>query len=217
PRGALRWTGAAGGDRPGAGRLPRCGVRRRAHRRPGPADRPRGAAGAHRGHPRHRRRTGGRHPRPAGGRLVLPHSAHARWSDRRRYRRRRSTGWSGRSPGRSAPRRGGYATPGSAVERSRGSTRPWRGTLVHAGRAVLDRARKHTGGAPMKAALDLWLLLRRRTTSAADPHRLTGALAVLAFAVTTAVVLVVIGGFLAFTARAAAPGAAPDDGMYVLF
>lgn len=69
----------------------------------------------------------------------------------------------------------------------------------------------------MKAALDLWLLLRRRTTSAADPHRLTGALAVLAFAVTTAVVLVVIGGFLAFTARAAAPGAAPDDGMYVLF
>ncbi|WP_022918870.1 FtsX-like permease family protein [Ruania albidiflava] len=69
----------------------------------------------------------------------------------------------------------------------------------------------------MKAALDLWLLLRRRTTSSADPHRLTGTLAVLAFAVTTAVVLVVIGGYLAFTARAAAPGAAPDDGMYVLF
>jgi len=69
----------------------------------------------------------------------------------------------------------------------------------------------------MKAALDLWLLLRRRTTSGSDPHRLTGVLAVLAFAVTTAVVLVVIGGYLAFVARAAAPGAAQDDGMYVLF
>lgn len=68
----------------------------------------------------------------------------------------------------------------------------------------------------MKAAVQLWLLLRRRTSSNADPHRLTGALAVLAFAVTTAVVLVVLGGFLAFTARAALPDAAPDDGMYVL-
>src|SRR5699024_6532792 len=100
---------------------------------------------------------------------------------------------------------------------SRGSTHPGREQLAHPGCAVMACSGEHPGGAPMKAALDLWLLLRRRTTSASDPHRLTGALAVLAFAVTTAVVLVVIGGFLAFTARAAAPGAAPDDGMYVLF
>lgn len=68
----------------------------------------------------------------------------------------------------------------------------------------------------MKAALDLWLLLRRRSSSDADPHRLTGALAILAFAVTTAVVLVVVGGFLAFSARAQAPGANDDAGFYVL-
>lgn len=68
----------------------------------------------------------------------------------------------------------------------------------------------------MKAALDLWGLLRRRSSSDADPHRLTGALAILAFAVTTAVVLVVLGGFLAFTARAEAPGAGDDAGFYVM-
>lgn len=68
----------------------------------------------------------------------------------------------------------------------------------------------------MKAALDLWLLLRRRSSSDADPHRLTGGLAILAFAVTTAVVLVVIGGFLAFSGRAAAPGAGEDAGFYVM-
>lgn len=68
----------------------------------------------------------------------------------------------------------------------------------------------------MKAALDLWLLLRRRSSSDSDPHRLTGALAILAFAVTTAVVLVVVGGFLAFAARAQAPGANEDAGFYVM-
>ena len=68
----------------------------------------------------------------------------------------------------------------------------------------------------MKAALDLWLLLRRRSSSDSDPHRLTGGLAILAFAVTTAVVLVVVGGFLAFAARAEAPAADDSAGFYVL-
>lgn len=53
-------------------------------------------------------------------------------------------------------------------------------------------------------SLRLWLLLRRRTGSdRRDPARLTGLLAVLSLAVTTAVSLVVAAGFLAFVDRAA--------------
>lgn len=54
----------------------------------------------------------------------------------------------------------------------------------------------------MKPAFSLWWLLRRRTTDSADPARLTEVLAAIAFAVTTAVMLVVIGGWQAFTVRA---------------
>src|SRR5699024_3745861 len=61
------------------------------------------------------------------------------------------------------------------------------------------------------------LLLRRRNTGDADPQRLTGLLAVVAFAVTTAITGVVIGGCLAFIARAQAPGAGENSGMYVMF
>lgn len=49
--------------------------------------------------------------------------------------------------------------------------------------------------------LRLWLLLRRRASSTSDPVRLTGVLAVVAFAVTTAVALLVIGGWFAFQHR----------------
>ncbi|QOR71218.1 hypothetical protein IM660_02610 [Ruania alkalisoli] len=67
----------------------------------------------------------------------------------------------------------------------------------------------------MKAAVDLWLLLRRRTAGSGDPQRLTTALAVLAFAVTTAVTGVVLGGLLAFVERGQAPGAADEAGFYI--
>jgi hypothetical protein len=49
----------------------------------------------------------------------------------------------------------------------------------------------------------MWLLLRRRDAGRSDPQRLTSVLAVVAFAVTTAVALLVLGGFQAFAARAA--------------
>ncbi|PFG20898.1 FtsX-like permease family protein [Serinibacter salmoneus] len=53
--------------------------------------------------------------------------------------------------------------------------------------------------------LRLWLLLRRRSrTDLRDPARLTGALAVLALAVTTAIALLVTAGSLAFIERARA-------------
>ncbi|SEE88845.1 FtsX-like permease family protein [Ruania alba] len=68
----------------------------------------------------------------------------------------------------------------------------------------------------MRAALDMWLLLRRRSAGSTDPQRLTSVLAVTAFAVTTAVVLVVIGGLLAFIERAEQPGMESDGGFYVM-
>jgi hypothetical protein len=53
------------------------------------------------------------------------------------------------------------------------------------------------------STLRLWWLLRRRSqVDKNDPSRLTGVLAVIAFAVTTALGLVVCGGFLAFWQRA---------------
>ena len=67
----------------------------------------------------------------------------------------------------------------------------------------------------MGTALRMWLLLRKRDAGRTDPQRLTGVLAVLAFAVTTAVALLVLGGFQAFAERSATSGN-PDDGMYVL-
>lgn len=48
----------------------------------------------------------------------------------------------------------------------------------------------------------LWWLLRRRSSDSRDPQQLADVLAVIAFAVTTAVLLVVIGGWRAFTLRA---------------
>ncbi|TGO05405.1 hypothetical protein [Serinibacter arcticus] len=63
--------------------------------------------------------------------------------------------------------------------------------------------------------LRLWFLLRRRSSGRSDPAGLTGVLAVIAFAVTTAIALVVVGGLAAFVQRALAPGASDDDGTYV--
>ena len=68
----------------------------------------------------------------------------------------------------------------------------------------------------MSAALRLWWLLRGRSAGRSDPQRLTSILAAVAFAVTTAVVLVVLGGLGAFLDRAAAPDATSDDGLYPL-
>jgi hypothetical protein len=68
----------------------------------------------------------------------------------------------------------------------------------------------------MKAALDIWLLLRGRSAGRSDPQRLTSVLAVLAFAVTTAVLLLVVGGFAAFAERAGGdPDPYGDAGFYV--
>lgn len=68
----------------------------------------------------------------------------------------------------------------------------------------------------MRAAASLWWLLRRRDAGRSDPQRLTAVLAVVAFAVTTALLLVVLGGLGAFLARAehALPG--DPHGFYAL-
>lgn len=73
-----------------------------------------------------------------------------------------------------------------------------------------------TAAGSMRAALRLRRLLQRRDAGRSDPQRLTGALAVLAFAVCTAVLLLVLGGFGAFSARSQVPGAPMDAGFYVL-
>ncbi|QIK82261.1 FtsX-like permease family protein [Sanguibacter sp. HDW7] len=65
-------------------------------------------------------------------------------------------------------------------------------------------------------ALGLWWFLRRRTTDARDPQRLSTVLAVVAFAFSTAALLVVAGGYGAFVDRAAAPGGSPDADQYPL-
>lgn len=62
--------------------------------------------------------------------------------------------------------------------------------------------------------LDLWLLLRRRDAGRRDPHRLTAILAVVAFAASTAISLLVLGGYLAFAARAASAEPGSDAGLY---
>lgn len=69
----------------------------------------------------------------------------------------------------------------------------------------------------MRATWSLWRLLRRRGASSTDPQRLTTTLAVIAFAVATAMLLVVLGGVGAFVDRAAAPGADTDTQSYVVF
>lgn len=61
----------------------------------------------------------------------------------------------------------------------------------------------------MRAALRLYLLLRRRTIGSADPQRMTARLAVIAFGVTTALLLSVLGGVHAFRERA--DGLPSDD------
>ena len=50
--------------------------------------------------------------------------------------------------------------------------------------------------------VDLWWLLRRRSADERDPQGLTNVLAIIAFGVTTAILLVVMGGFHAFLERA---------------
>ncbi|PFG39342.1 hypothetical protein ATJ97_1845 [Georgenia soli] len=66
----------------------------------------------------------------------------------------------------------------------------------------------------MIAAARLWWLLRRRDAGRSDPQRLTTVLAVVAFAVTTAVLLVVLGGVDAFLARAEQAAAGDVEGLY---
>nr|KEP24201.1 hypothetical protein DA06_21865 [Georgenia sp. SUBG003] len=66
----------------------------------------------------------------------------------------------------------------------------------------------------MSAAARLWWLLRRRDAGRSDPQRLTTFLAVVAFAVTAAVLLVVLGGVGAFLARAQDAGVGDTDGLY---
>src|SRR5690625_3360075 len=56
------------------------------------------------------------------------------------------------------------------------------------------------------------MLLRQRDAGRSDPQRLTTVLAVIAFAVTTAVAMVVVGGWHAFSLRA--HGATGDDAVY---
>lgn len=58
----------------------------------------------------------------------------------------------------------------------------------------------------------LWLLFRKRSAGANDPQKLTAVLAVIAFAVTTAVSMIVVGGWHAFTLRA--EGATGDITFY---
>ncbi|MGH1564229.1 FtsX-like permease family protein [Mumia sp. DW29H23] len=54
----------------------------------------------------------------------------------------------------------------------------------------------------MSTTFSLWTMLRSRSSRGRDPQRLTEVLAVIAFATTTAVLLVVTGGFQAFWDRA---------------
>ncbi len=73
--------------------------------------------------------------------------------------------------------------------------------------------------------VDLWWLLRRRSADERDPQGLTNVLAVIAFAVTTAILLVVLGGSHAFLERAGGiegvraglRGITPFDTQYVFF
>src|SRR5690625_3090805 len=66
----------------------------------------------------------------------------------------------------------------------------------------------------MSATLKLWWLLRRRAGEHCDSHRLVERLAILAFAVMTAIMLVVIGGYGAFADRS--EGATGDATLYPL-
>lgn len=59
----------------------------------------------------------------------------------------------------------------------------------------------------------MWRLLRRRSAGVSDPQRLSGTLAVVAFTVTTAVSLLVLGGWHAFAVRA--QGDEHELGFYV--
>lgn len=66
------------------------------------------------------------------------------------------------------------------------------------------------------STLGLWWFLRRRTTDARDPQRLTTLLAIVAFAFATAALLVVAGGYGAFQGRVDDPTAGPDASGYPL-
>lgn len=58
----------------------------------------------------------------------------------------------------------------------------------------------------------LWSLLRKRSAGRSDPQKLTSVLAVIAFAVTTAVTLIVLGGWNAFAVRG--ENATGDEALY---
>ena len=58
----------------------------------------------------------------------------------------------------------------------------------------------------------LWSLLRKRSAGRSDPQKLTSFLAVIAFAVTTAVTLIVLGGWNAFAVRG--ENATGDEALY---
>lgn len=62
------------------------------------------------------------------------------------------------------------------------------------------------------STIRIWALLRRRSAGRNDPQQLTAVLAIVAFAVTTAITLLVLGGWRAFHLRAA--GATGDDLIY---
>lgn len=60
--------------------------------------------------------------------------------------------------------------------------------------------------------IHLWNLLRKRSAGRGDPQSLSGVLAIIAYAVTTAVTLIVLGGWHAFNVRAI--GATGDEALY---
>ncbi|ACQ78704.1 protein of unknown function DUF214 [Beutenbergia cavernae DSM 12333] len=66
----------------------------------------------------------------------------------------------------------------------------------------------------MRQTVSLWWMLRRRSAGRSDPQGLTAVLATIAFAVTTAVVLVVLGGVLAFQERAVGADEFSDAAVY---
>src|SRR5690625_2695424 len=156
----------------------------------------------HRTSARHRsgcdlRRRTHRCARSANGRRGARDPHALRESNRRRPRRRdpRSRGGLPVRPGDSHARR---------PHCSRRS-RPSRGYCDNLRRARL------TGERSMNT-FQLWSLLRKRSAGRSDPQKLTSFLAVIAFAVTTSVTLIVLGGWNAFAVRG--ENATGDEALY---
>src|SRR5699024_9762985 len=95
----------------------------------------------------------------------------------------------------------------SHARRPHGSrrSRPSRGYCGNLRRANL------TGERSMNT-FQLWSLLRKRSAGRSDPQKLTSFLAVIAFAVTTSVTLIVLGGWNAFAVRG--ENATGDEALY---